>query len=210
MGGLLAADSLLEFVNTRPDKHAPLWPNIVACLAYDTPVSAYPPRRRTVQYLQHHQYLGLHPHVFKNSAQKVGTYVQTAREAASGLWGSWAAFSNTKAASSSNATEPVGLLSPPVDAVKGPWEKFTPAAYAIGGAVLAGAAAGTAYYRRTEIGTGYSAVLDHMKYVGNLWNEKTLVDRLDALVQAETVHGVIFRACANLHPCKHSTRLMTG
>lgn len=39
MGGLLAADSLREFVRTRPDNDAPLWPKIVACLAYDTPVS---------------------------------------------------------------------------------------------------------------------------------------------------------------------------
>ncbi|THH05910.1 hypothetical protein EW146_g9773, partial [Bondarzewia mesenterica] len=37
MGGLLAADSLLEFINTRPDTRAPLWPNIIACLAFDTP-----------------------------------------------------------------------------------------------------------------------------------------------------------------------------
>lgn len=42
MGGLLAADALAEFVNTRPDKHAPLWPNIVACIAYDTPVRNAP------------------------------------------------------------------------------------------------------------------------------------------------------------------------
>jgi hypothetical protein len=38
MGGLLAADTLREFVNTKPDKSAPLWPNIVALLAFDTPV----------------------------------------------------------------------------------------------------------------------------------------------------------------------------
>jgi hypothetical protein len=38
MGGLLAADSLREFVNTRPDKTAPLWPKIIACFAFDTPV----------------------------------------------------------------------------------------------------------------------------------------------------------------------------
>jgi len=38
MGGLLAADSLREFVKTRPDKAIPLWPKIVACIAYDTPV----------------------------------------------------------------------------------------------------------------------------------------------------------------------------
>jgi alpha-beta hydrolase superfamily lysophospholipase len=41
MGGLLAADSIKEFIHTRPDIHAPLWPNIIACLAFDTPVSAF-------------------------------------------------------------------------------------------------------------------------------------------------------------------------
>jgi len=38
MGGLLIADTLLEFINTRPDKHGPLWPTIIACIAFDTPV----------------------------------------------------------------------------------------------------------------------------------------------------------------------------
>ncbi|KAH9999797.1 hypothetical protein BJV77DRAFT_1063979 [Russula vinacea] len=52
MGGLLAADSLDAFINTRPDINAPLWPNIIACLAFDTP------------------YLGLNPNLFKDSANK--------------------------------------------------------------------------------------------------------------------------------------------
>jgi hypothetical protein len=38
MGGLLVADSVYEFIHTRPDTDAPLWPNVVACLAFDTPV----------------------------------------------------------------------------------------------------------------------------------------------------------------------------
>lgn len=38
MGGLLAADTLLEFVKSRPDPKAPLWPKIIACIAFDTPV----------------------------------------------------------------------------------------------------------------------------------------------------------------------------
>ena len=38
MGGLLVADSIYEFIHTRPDTDAPLWPNVVACLAFDTPV----------------------------------------------------------------------------------------------------------------------------------------------------------------------------
>ena len=36
MGGLLAADTFLEMANTRPDPDAPLWPRIIACLAFDT------------------------------------------------------------------------------------------------------------------------------------------------------------------------------
>lgn len=38
MGGLLAADTLIQFVQNRPDADAPLWPRIIACLAFDTPV----------------------------------------------------------------------------------------------------------------------------------------------------------------------------
>ena len=37
MGGLLAADTLREFVNSSRDKD-PLWPKIIACIGYDTPV----------------------------------------------------------------------------------------------------------------------------------------------------------------------------
>lgn len=40
MGGLLAADTFLAMADSRPDKTAPLWPKIVACLAFDTPVCA--------------------------------------------------------------------------------------------------------------------------------------------------------------------------
>ena len=39
MGGLLAADTLLAIANSRPDGEAPLWPRIIACIAFDTPVS---------------------------------------------------------------------------------------------------------------------------------------------------------------------------
>lgn len=41
MGGLVAADTLIGMVNSRPDKQAPLWPKIVACIALDTPVSMF-------------------------------------------------------------------------------------------------------------------------------------------------------------------------
>lgn len=38
MGGFLAADSALEFVKTRPDQEGPLWPKVIACITFDTPV----------------------------------------------------------------------------------------------------------------------------------------------------------------------------
>jgi uncharacterized membrane protein YgcG len=39
MGGLLAADTLMQLYDTRPDTHAPLWPRVIALIAFDTPVS---------------------------------------------------------------------------------------------------------------------------------------------------------------------------
>jgi len=49
MGGLLIADALIQFVQDRPDANAPLWPRIIACLAFDTPVcSEIIPRVTTI------------------------------------------------------------------------------------------------------------------------------------------------------------------
>ena len=59
--------------------------------------------------------------------------------------------------------------------------------------MLAGAAAGTAYYKRDDIGVGYRWATDHMKYVGNLWDEKALTKRVDDLMQIEEKMGVLFR-----------------
>lgn len=72
------------------------------------------------------------------------------------------------------------------------WQKWAPAAYAVGGALLAGAAAGTAYYKRDEIGVGYTWVSDHMKYVGNLWNQAELEERMRKLLEIESSLGVLF------------------
>lgn len=68
----------------------------------------------------------------------------------------------------------------------------------MGGVLLAGAAAGTAYYRRQDIEKRVTWAQDHMKYVGNLWDEKQLADRLTALMnlsrtKAEGGEGIIFR-----------------
>ena len=74
------------------------------------------------------------------------------------------------------------------------WAKWAPAAYyAIGGAVVAGATAGAAYMRRDDITSGYSWASDHMKFIGSLWDENAMRERLDNLLTAHTDHGIIFK-----------------
>ncbi|KAI0307238.1 hypothetical protein B0F90DRAFT_1814020 [Multifurca ochricompacta] len=183
MGGLLAADSIYEFVRTRPNENAPLWPNIIACLAFDTP------------------YLGLHPHVFTNSATKVADYVQNVHKTTSGLWG---AFNQPVQKPAAPAVQPVGLLPPsPVSR----WGRWAPAALAAGGALIAGAAAGSAYYHRRDIESSYGTLMEHMQYVGALWDRDDLTTRVRHLAENEARHGVIFRMFYALLPSSLPTHL---
>ncbi|KAF8917847.1 hypothetical protein CPB85DRAFT_1373990 [Mucidula mucida] len=167
MGGLLAADTLREFYKSRPDSKAPLWPKIIGCLAFDTP------------------YYGLHPYVFKNTATRATEYANAAKTMGSALLGSFAGFGAKKA----TTPAPEATTSAPATG----WGKWAPAAYAVGGAVLAGAAAGGAYYKREDLGVGYTWATDHMKYVRNLWDEAALNKRVDDLLDIEDQEGVVFR-----------------
>ncbi|KAL4267875.1 putative lipase ROG1 family protein [Pleurotus pulmonarius] len=190
MGGLLAADSLLEFLKTRPDQEAPLWPNIVACIAFDTP------------------YLGLHPSVFKNSAAQAVEYATTAHTAVTGLL---SAFGGWKATSTTNPAQrkPVAAITAPpaTQPNTSAWGRWAPAAIAAGSALAAGAAAGGLYYQRDTLGEGYKWFADHMKYVGTLWNEESLKRRLEALADAQEQHGVIFRTFYTSIPATPPTHL---
>ncbi|CCM04049.1 uncharacterized protein FIBRA_06208 [Fibroporia radiculosa] len=179
MGGLLAADAVIEFVQTRPDQSAPLWPRIVSCIALDTP------------------YLGLHPHVFKNSATQVVSYAQSARSAFS----SFQSFASKQTTTTATRAA-IGPESSGASASVSAWQKWAPAAYAVGGAVIAGAAAGAAYYKRDDLGAGYKWATDHMKYVGNLWDEHTLHKRLERLLAIEEQMGVLFKTFYTLLPPK--------
>ncbi|KAH9844147.1 uncharacterized protein C8Q71DRAFT_731474 [Rhodofomes roseus] len=187
MGGLLAADALLEFVQTRPDSTAPLWPNIVACIAFDTP------------------YLGLHPYVFKNSATQAASYVQSARSAFS----AFQSFTSKSTTATTTASAPKAAITAPPMAAQtsaGAWQKWAPAAYAVGGALVAGAAAGTAYWKRDDIGVGYKWTADHMKYVGTLWDEGRLHKRLERLLAIERDMGVLFRTLYTFIPADPPTQ----
>ncbi|EIN10898.1 hypothetical protein PUNSTDRAFT_125531 [Punctularia strigosozonata HHB-11173 SS5] len=179
MGGLLAADTLIQMVNSRPDMKAPLWPRIIALLAFDTP------------------YLGLHPFVFRNSASKATQYVQTARDILS--FASSFKTGNPGVSAPVPTAAPAGVLPAPRQAAG--WSKWAlPAAYAVGGTVLAGAAAGAAYMRKDDIGQGYAWAADHMKYVGNLWQEDKLRARMEEILKIEQELGVVFRTWYTLLP----------
>jgi hypothetical protein len=121
-------------------------------------------------------------------------YATSAKAVGSALFGSFAAFGAKKATQTPPKEDKV-----PVAAIEAPlltqsaWGKWAPAAYAIGGAIAAGAAAGGAYYKRNDLGMGYAWMTDHMKYVGNLWDEEGLRQRVATLIEVEKTQGVLFR-----------------
>jgi hypothetical protein len=85
-------------------------------------------------------------------------------------------------------------VSSPPDAPRTGWNRWAaPAAYAVGGAVLAGAAVGSAWCKRDDLGQGYNWATDHMKFVGVLWDEKALKQRVTDLIDLEKSHGILFR-----------------
>lgn len=85
-------------------------------------------------------------------------------------------------------------VAPTPGSTKTGWNSWAaPAAYAVSGAVLAGAAVGGAWYKREDLGQGYTWATDHMKFVGHLWDEKTLRQRVDDLIGLEKSHGILFR-----------------
>jgi hypothetical protein len=108
-------------------------------------------------------------------------------------------FSSIAALSTKKKTEPVSvdkrIEAPPTSekSSKSKWN-WTPAAYAAaaGGALLAGVA-GTAYYKREDLGAGYSWATDHMRYIGALWDESALNKRVDDLLNVEEHFGITFR-----------------
>lgn len=102
------------------------------------------------------------------------------------IFGSFAGLSAQKA-----ATPP-----PAAPAQTSGWSKWAPAAYAVGGALVAGAAAGGAYYKKDDLTQGWSWATDHMKYVGSLWDEAALQERVESLIDIEAEHGVVFRKSA--------------
>ncbi|KAG5653022.1 hypothetical protein H0H81_002644 [Sphagnurus paluster] len=142
------------------------------------------------------QYLGIHPHVFKNSVTKAAEYASAAQTVGSTIFGAFAGFGAKKAATPARSPAPAAG---PTPAAGSGWAT---AAYAVGGALLAGAAAGSAYYKREEIGTSFTWATDHMKYISNLWDESALTHRVESLMSMEKQAGVAFRVFYTYIPPK--------
>jgi len=130
----------------------------------------------------------MHPSVVKNTVTKAAEYAGTAQTVSSAVFGAIAGFGAKKATGS-----PAPPNSTSTAASGSAWAKWAgPAAYAVGGAIIAGAAAGSAYYQREQLTSGISWATEHMQYVGNLWDEQALRKRIDALVRLDQ-EGVVFR-----------------
>lgn len=178
MGGLLIADGVLSLrANAAGGPDEPLWPRVVAVIAFDTP------------------YLGLHPHVFKNGLSKYAGHVETARQvasnlgsfgaAASGIAGSAAAWFGGSGSSSKQNEKSTQQRS---------WRSTgLLAASAIGG--LAAAAGAAAYVRRDDLAFGWTWVNDHAVWLKNLWDSEGLKRRIGGLQEVVEggKHGIVFR-----------------
>lgn len=131
--------------------------------------------------------------MFKNNVTKAAELAGTARTIASDvLW----LFGKSQSASPTPPNPPLQITAAGESSGTTPttgWSRWAPAAYAVGGAVAAGAAAGAAYWRRDELALGYNWAFDHMKYVGNLWDEAAMKKRLENMMLAETKHGIVFK-----------------
>lgn len=174
MGGLLVVDTLIAMASCRPDNGAPLWPKIIAVIAFDTPVCHFIFRPVSFNF---YQYFGLHPSLFKHKLTESIGYAQQAGKIGQSLWSIGQKFTASSFASSAHSSQPLAITAPPT--ANAGWAKWAPAAYGVGGALFAGAAAGAAYYRKDDLGLGYKWMTDHMKYVGNLWDQDALARRME-------------------------------
>ncbi len=198
MGGLLLADAALDIAsNTRESD--PMWPKVVAVMAFDTP------------------YLGLHPHTFKHSLTQAASYYEQARSVVSnfsmlsplavGLGASVfgkkeqaAGPSESRPSSPSGKGNEPALPPPSTESApsKSTWgipvipTPSTRALYGIGAMALGAAAVGTAYYRREDFMNGWKYGYEHMTFVGNLWDEEAMRGRLVALDRLSRDRNVRF------------------
>ena len=142
MGGLLIADAIKSIRQIY--REGPLWPRIIAVLAFDTPVRSFhsPPLRdsRVVQYL------GINPNVFKDKASQGLSYASDLHSVISKFGGFGLAGASTPKSSTPSAP-----VVPAAAAATSGWQRWA----AIGGAaVVASGTAAAAYYHKDKITSG--------------------------------------------------------
>jgi hypothetical protein len=139
-----------------------------------------------------HQYLGLHPHVFKNQASTAVEYLQSGYD----LWQSFASPTGNAKVASAAVPATIATAAPlpaPPTAPSSSWAQWAmPAAYAAGSLLVAGAL-GTAYTRKADIAEGYTWLGDHFRYVNSLWDQAAMQARVTHIGELSTELGVPFR-----------------
>lgn len=128
--------------------------------------------------------------MFKHGATRAVDYANAARGVVTDVY---SLFKGTEHTTSTPNPALLQITAETSETSVSPWAKWAPAAYAIGGAVIAGATAGAAYMRRDDITSGCTWASDHMKFVGNLWDEKSMRERLENLLVAHADHGIVFK-----------------
>lgn len=64
--------------------------------------------------------------------------------------------------------------------------------YSLGAAALGAAAMGTAYYRREDFFNGWKWGYEHMTFVGKLWDQEGMKERLDAIDNLDKQYNIRF------------------
>jgi hypothetical protein len=196
MGGLLIADAALGIAHssapqvpahepTQNSQSHPMWPRIIALIAFDTP------------------YLGLHPFVFKNGLTKYAGHVEVARNVVSGLGLGSAMYGlfgdsgkpseepPSKKEQARNVSKSTTTQTPTPTANSG-WSFKILASAAASAAVLTTASA-AAYYRRQDLVGGYTWITDHAVWLKNLWDSRGMRDRLEGVKELESGSGSVDR-----------------
>lgn len=182
MGGLVAVDAALEIAKSGGANQGKLWPRVCGVIAFDTP------------------YYGVHPNVFKNTANKMHGYYQSAQKISAQLapvgtaFASWWGASQASNTSSNSSRRVTGSDGQQADTqtTKKSSSFWSTALLATGAVALAGgAAAGTLY------GGGWNYLNEHFLFVSNLWDDKGLRARLDAVIE---LPQIFFHALYNRLP----------
>ena len=217
MGGLLIADSVLRMQAHKQQPSEPLWPRVIAVIAFDTPVSTRRRTRVADGWLTtgHHtvsratspcfrECPSLHHRINrydadnkrrlqKNGITKYTSHIETARTVLSTVFGT-TVDSNNSSSTSSRAATPPKADAPASSFFALPTRQslLKGSAVVLGGA----AAAGAAYWRKDDIQFGWNWVSDHAVFVRNLWDDigmRTRLEGLAGMVKQGQRDGIVYR-----------------